>query len=255
MRKSKSNTDRFQRQDALGFQIQCSMMVIAIEDLLAQILSQPSGAKDRFEGLLVLCEQHWHSQNTDAVYGCGVELLATLFYIAVNCDDTGIQHRILRLLDSKYRQESQWDSRLTAAIIRWSMCMEREKARRLQILKLSYYHDLTGSGRLKTDLVLPYESPSCVEILYQEYDSIASRECHWLNFNSPDNARPLIENMVHVFDVPEPIMPASAATLVLAYRKGQRNGQLPTPDATPDSDPIDDMEILGDGATQDRNLA
>ena len=191
----------------------------------------------------------------------GAELVATAFFVGTCFRDSGIRRRALRFLGSEKRREPRWYSPHAAAILEWAIREEEggidrnnpngeedstdrfkssaEGERlpsRIRLGSLSYYHDLTATPLDANDPALSFEMPTwiCIEYAHILDSSRPSeRKQHWIhvpeNSSSEHNTTQHFSEkpdspMALAFQVEEPLMPSTAAMIVLARRSGEENG-------------------------------
>ena len=200
-----------------------------------------------FRGLLLLCEQYSSLNTSTLLISCGVELVSTVFFIAANCRDPEIRIRAMSILTKTDRREPKWYSVHAAAILQWLRNVEEgdeiiycaadvPASRTIILHKLEYFHDLDQGQRRTSDPILGFQTPSWIRVQYTHLTEPANILHQWINVKqSPDIAtygwQPSEDAIAFAFDVEEPLMPSTAAMILLAYRTGRdQNSQEPKSD-------------------------
>ncbi len=280
-------------KDILYVKIQWLLVKLTLSTLVFKDEKRNDKATDDFQTLLTLCEEcaratrqvNGNSQNdapssTPVRLSLGMELVATVFLVATWCRDPQVRSKALRFFNSSPRRETRWYSWHAAAILEWVISKEtcgqdvRSAAdvlttRRIYIEQIEYFHDIQDSALPLSASRRPFRSPSWAQVRYTHLLNPSERLSAWVHLDEPDftPSQPRMfekagpkDDVVLSFKVTDPIMPSTAALLLLSYKRSSslagdsREVDMFTCDAASSQDTIGTVNQAPKRCVLDENL-
>ena len=213
------------RQDTIWLRIRCLLVKMTLQALPSSRFGQaPAFSTDSLTKLLDLCESHVSYDTASLLISCGAELNSTVFFIATVCHDMRVRERAISFLQRRKRQEPHWHSHHAALVSQWVLQQEQSILTKLQIQKLSVYHD--DAQRLDLDdakdrVTISFGNPKWVRVKYSTTANQEQVHYEWLDLQTGASQKPLrIPSLVLAYELKEPLVPSSVAMLIRAYGSG-----------------------------------